>query len=98
VANWAKGAKVVKIFNTTGFNNMLELRYREHRTFMPYCSDHADAKKIAHGLAAQIGFDPVDCGPLAEARLLEPMALVWIHLAIRNQNRDIAFHLLRRSG
>ena len=38
----------------------------------------------------------VDCGPLAQARLLEPMAALWISLAVGGMGRDIAFRLMRR--
>ena len=55
------------------------------------------AKAVAGQLAADLGFDPVDAGSLAEARLLEPYALLWIHLAlVQKLGRDIAFKLMRR--
>jgi predicted dinucleotide-binding enzyme len=64
---------------------------------MLYCGDDAPAKAVAAQLAADLGFEPLDLGPLAEARLLEPTAMVWIKLAIvRKQGRGIAFGLLRR--
>ena len=47
-----------------------------------YCGDDAQAKQVATQLAAELGFEPYDVGPLAEARLLEPFALVWIHLVV----------------
>jgi hypothetical protein len=59
-------------------------------------SDDADARALALRLAAGIGFDPVDAGPLAAARLLEAHAMLWIELASkRGLGRDIAFALLR---
>src|SRR5262245_1158984 len=97
VAAWAPGARVVKIFNTTGFPNMANPEYREGRSMMLYCGDDGPAKNLAAHLAAELGFDPYDIGPLAEARLLEPFALVWIHLALRqNMGTDFAFRLMRR--
>ena len=83
VAGWAAGGRVVKIFNTTGYANMASPEYREGRAMMLYCGDDVQAKKVAAQLAADLGFEPYDVGPLAEARLLEPFALVWIHLAVR---------------
>jgi predicted dinucleotide-binding enzyme len=48
-------------------------------------------------LAEDLGFEVADAGGLAMARYLEPMAMVWIHLAIvQKQGRDIAFRLVRR--
>jgi len=97
VAAWAPGARIVKIFNTTGFPNMANPEYREGRAMMLYCGDDADAKTVAAQLAAEIGFDPYDVGPLTQARLLEPLALIWIHLAVRQgMGTGFAFRLMRR--
>jgi hypothetical protein len=97
VAAWAPGARVVKIFNTTGFNNMADPKYGTEAATMFYVGDDAEAKAIAAQLASEIGFDPVDAGPLVNARLLEPLAMLWIHLAfVQKQGRQIAFKLLRR--
>lgn len=97
VANWAKGARVVKIFNTTGAANMANPVYKEGATVMLYCGDDAAAKKTAAQLAADLGFDPYDLGPLQEARLLEPFALTWIHLAVfQKLGTGFAFRLVKR--
>jgi len=97
VATWAPGARVVKIFNTTGFANMANPEYREGRSMMLYCGDDAKAKQVAAQLATELGFEPYDVGPLTEARLLEPFALVWIHLAVQQKmGPGFAFRLMRR--
>lgn len=97
VAGWAVGARVVKIFNTTGFGNMANPHYGEQAATMFYAGDDAEAKQIAARLATDLGFEAVDAGPLKNARLLEPLAALWIDLAmVRGQGRDIAFKLLRR--
>ncbi len=80
-ANWAKGARGVKCFNTTGANNMAKPDYAGGRLAMFLCGDDADAKATVAALAEQIGFEPADAGPLRAARLLEPLAMLWIHLA-----------------
>jgi len=87
----------VKIFNTTGFNNMADPKYGAEAATMFYAGDDAEAKAIAAKLAGEIGFDPVDAGPLINARLLELLAMLWIYLAfVQKQGREIAFKLLRR--
>jgi 8-hydroxy-5-deazaflavin:NADPH oxidoreductase len=97
VAGWAKSARVVKIFNTTGFANMANPSYGGEPITMFYCGDDAEAKRAAAGLARDIGFDPVDAGPLSNARLLEPHALLWIWLAIKGGvGREFAFRIVKR--
>ncbi len=97
VAAWAAGAKVVKIFNTTGYGNMENPVYKGTALPMFYCSDHPEAKDIAASLARDTGFQPVDAGPLSNSRLLEPHAMLWIWLAVKGGwGRDFAFQLARR--
>lgn len=97
VASWAPGARVVKIFNTTGAGNMGNPSYPGGPSVMLYCGDDVAAKKIASQLASDLGFDPYDVGPLQEARLLEPFALTWIHLAVfQKLGTNFAFRLVKR--
>jgi predicted dinucleotide-binding enzyme len=97
VAQWAKGAKVFKAFNTTGFNNMANPVINGIRTVMFVCGDDEGLKPTVLRLATDVGFDAVDAGKLVIARLLEPWAMLWIHLAFNSQlGRDFAFALLRR--
>lgn len=97
VAGWAVGAKVVKVFNTTGFNNMANPVYGNARSMMLYCGEDAGAKDVARQLCADLGFDPVDAGPMENARYTEALAWVWIWLAIKGgQGRDMAFTMAKR--
>jgi predicted dinucleotide-binding enzyme len=46
-------------------------------------------------LVGKLGFEPVDAGPLKNARLLEPFAMGWIDQAMkRGRGRDFAFALV----
>jgi predicted dinucleotide-binding enzyme len=97
VAQWAPGARVVKAFNTIGFNIMADPSFGANKALLFYCGDDAAAKQTVKSLAAELGFDPHDAGPLRQARLLEPFALLWISLAYgQGYGRDFAFQLLRR--
>ena len=97
VAAWAPGARVVKIFNSTGAPNMGNPVYPDGPSMMLYCGDDAAAKSTAARLATDLGFAVFDFGPLSEARLLESLALIWIHLAVRQKmGTDFAFRLVRR--
>jgi 8-hydroxy-5-deazaflavin:NADPH oxidoreductase len=97
VARWARDAKVVKALNTTGAGNMLDPLYGGEAATMFICGDDAEAKALVGTLVGELGFDLVDAGPLAQARLLEPLAMLWISLAYaRGLGPDIAFRLMRR--
>jgi len=97
VARLAPSARVVKIFNTVGFNVMADPRFGDQVATMLYCGDDQAAKAVAARLAADLGLEGVDAGPLATAGLLEHAALLWIHLAMSQQlGREIAFVLMRR--
>ncbi|HEY1375860.1 MAG TPA: hypothetical protein VGF55_03665, partial [Gemmataceae bacterium] len=64
------------------------------RTVMFACGDDAAAKAVALQLSADLGFDAVDAGGLAQARLLEPWAMLWISLALRGTvGREFGFAL-----
>jgi predicted dinucleotide-binding enzyme len=59
--------------------------------------DDAAGKKVVLDLVSSLGFEAIDAGELAIARLIEPYAMLWIHLmASRNQGRNFAFSVLRR--
>ena len=91
------GAHVVKAFNTTGAENMADPLYNGEPTTMFICGDDDAAKAIVTQLAESLGFDVADVGNLNAARFLEPLALVWINLAIKQGlGRNIAFKLARR--
>lgn len=48
---------------------------------MVYCGDDARAKEIAARLIRDVGFDPIDAGPLRVARYIEPFTLLVGQLA-----------------
>jgi 8-hydroxy-5-deazaflavin:NADPH oxidoreductase len=97
VASWAPGARVFKAFNTTGFGNMANPQFPGGKAVMFVCGDDPEGKRTVLDLAAGIGFDAVDAGGLVQARLLEPLAMLWIGLAFgQGFGTDFAFGLLRR--
>ncbi len=98
VARWARGAKVVKAFNTIGAPNFGNPRFGSEAASMFICGDDASAKTVVSTLASELGFEVVDAGPLTASRLLEPLAMLWIHLAFKQGLGPTghAFKLLRR--
>ena len=71
-------ARVVKAFNTVFAQNMESGRLGDKLLTAFVAADDAGAKKTVMDLAQGIGFDAVDAGPLKNARLLEPLALLNI--------------------
>lgn len=99
VASLAKNARVVKAFNTTGFENMANPRYGDRRVFMPVAGDDRAAVDVVARLAADLGFEAVALTPLLRARDMEPLALLWIKLALQwGQGRNVAFGIARRGS
>ena len=97
VAALAADARVVKAFNTTGAGNMADSSYAGAKLMMPVAADDAEAKRTVMSLASDLGFEPVDVGPLAMSRCLEPMAVLWIKLAhAQKQGVNFGFALLRK--
>jgi hypothetical protein len=97
VAQWAAGARVVKCFNSTGAENMLNPQFGNDRAVMLLAGDDTTAKTTVTKLGQDLGFEMVDAGDLSVARLLEPVAMLWVHLAYRRGfGRNFAFKLLRR--
>jgi predicted dinucleotide-binding enzyme len=97
IAMWAPGANVVKAFNTASVKVMLNPQFGEHRATMFYGGDDAAAKLTVRQLIEDVGFDPVDAGSLTSSRYLEPLAMLYIHLAFRQGlGSNTAFKIMRR--
>jgi predicted dinucleotide-binding enzyme len=60
---------------------VFEARNRTPRPSLVYCGDDADAKDTAARLIRDVGFGPVDAGPLRVARYIEPFTLLVAQLA-----------------
>ena len=98
VAIWAAGARVYKAFNQTGAENMADPMFGSTRCVMFVCGDDGDCKAKVMQLVTDVGFEAIDAGELAIARLLEPLAMLWIQLGMNHQElgRRFAFAIHRR--
>jgi predicted dinucleotide-binding enzyme len=77
-------ARIVSAFNTVPSEVLFSVsrgRRRGARRSLLYCGDDAKAKKVAVRLIRDVGFAPVDAGPLRIARYTEPFALLVAQLA-----------------
>jgi 8-hydroxy-5-deazaflavin:NADPH oxidoreductase len=74
-------AHVVKAFNTVFAQNQSTAKLGNEQLTAFLAGDDPKAKQTVAKLTKDIGFDPVDCGPLKAARYLEAMAIMIINLA-----------------
>jgi predicted dinucleotide-binding enzyme len=97
MARWAVGARVYKAFNTTGSANMENVSGYPVPAAMFVAGDESSGKSTVMALARDIGFEPIDAGPLRNARLLEPLAMLWIDQALyRGAGPDFVFTVMRK--
>jgi NADPH-dependent F420 reductase len=83
-AAWLPGARVVKAFNTVFASNQANPVVDGTRLDAFVAGDDADAKATVLDLARSAGFEPIDAGDLAVARLLE--ALAWLNISLNLRN------------
>jgi len=74
-------AHVVKAFNTVFAPNQSTAKVGNEQLTAFIAGDDLNAKHVVEQLTRDIGFDPVDCGPLKVARYLEAMGNILINLA-----------------
>jgi len=92
-------ARVVSAFGTVPsevFFGVFEARRKKVRPSLVYCGDDAKSKKIAAELIRDVGFDPVDAGPLRIARYTEPFTLLIAQLAYEgDEGPELAYRFER---
>jgi predicted dinucleotide-binding enzyme len=84
LAKKVPGARVVSAFGTVPSEVLFavfEARESDTRPSLVYSGDDEDAKSTAAKLIRDVGFDPVDAGPLEVARFSEPFTLLVAKLA-----------------
>jgi len=100
VQEWAPAARVVKGFNTVFAQNMTTGKVKGESLSLLVAGDDADAKKQVLSLGEAIGFEPVDVGPLSNARYLEALGFLNIQLGYgpTEYGMDIGFKLVGLRG
>lgn len=99
LARFAKGAHVLKAFSHF-YAELLhcDVTFDGGSPSVLYCGDDLKAKELLRQLIESCGFDPVDAGGLANARYLEPLAMLTVQL-VRVEGwgpTGIAWRLMRR--
>ena len=92
-------ARVVCAFNTVpseALYGVYEARRKASRPSLVYCGDDKRCKAVTAELIRDVGFDPVDAGPLRIARYTEPFALLVAQLAYeREGGPELAYRFER---
>jgi 8-hydroxy-5-deazaflavin:NADPH oxidoreductase len=89
---------VVSAFSTVPSEVLFDVfgakRRTRRRPSLLYCGNDQNAKDVAATLIRDVGFEPMDAGPLRIARYLEPFALAMAQLAYEGDNGpDIAYRI-----
>ena len=58
------------------FYDIFQGRHEARRPSLVYCGDDTASKAVAAQLMHDVGFDPLDAGPLRIARYIEPFAML----------------------
>lgn len=100
VQRLAPGAKVVKAFTIYGFENFQDSAYPGYGELKPamlIAGDDAAAKVTVGKLCADLGWRPVDVGPLSSSLHLEHMTLLWIKLGrVQGKGSNFVWAMLER--
>src|SRR3989442_4337364 len=94
-------ARVVSAFGTVPSEvlfDVFEARRRATKPSLVYCGDDASSKQVAAQLIRDVGFDPVDAGPLRIARYTEPFALLVAQLAYEGDGGPELAYRFERFG
>jgi predicted dinucleotide-binding enzyme len=90
-------SRVVKAWNTVGASRMVDPPFGAgDKPTMLIAGNDDDAKRTISGLVTAFGWDCIDIGNIEGARLLEPMAMLWITYAKRYGDFTAAFRLAGR--
>lgn len=82
IAAWAPTSRVVKAFNTIGDAVMVDPWFQDQPATMFYCGDDEEAKAVIRQLSEELDLEAVDAGPLINSRQLEPLAMLYVYLAV----------------
>jgi predicted dinucleotide-binding enzyme len=99
LAKMVPKARVVSAFTTLPSEVLFGVYAAKRRTSRPslvYCGDDENGKNVAAELIRDVGFDPVDAGPLRIARYIEPFALLVAQLAYEgDEGPELAYRFER---
>jgi len=101
LAKKVRRAHVVSAFGTVPSEvlfSVFEAKRKANRPSLLYCGDDQAAKHVAARLIGDMGFDPVDAGPLRIARYMEPFTLLVAQLAYESKGGPELAYRFERFG
>lgn len=92
-------ARVVKAFNIITANHMFQPKFADGQPDMFIAGNDGQAKQEASVILREFGWrSAIDMGNISAARLLEPMAMLWISYAFQRQHWTHGFSLLGQAA
>jgi len=95
-------ARIVSAFNTVPSEVLIGVyaarRRKATRPSLVYCGGDESGKTVAAELIHDVGFDPIDAGPLRSARYTEPFALLMAQLAYEGEGGPELAYRFERFG
>jgi NADPH-dependent F420 reductase len=92
----APDAYVVKAFNTLNWKTMVDPDSAGGPVSIPLVGDNGRAKKKVAELASGMGLEPIDVGPLRDARWVEGMLILWINNRYGSMRPSFDYHLRKK--
>jgi predicted dinucleotide-binding enzyme len=90
-------AHVVKTLNIVNNKKMVNPRFEEGEPDMLLCGNSDEAKKKVEKILRDFGWKYItDLGGIEQARIMEPMVLLWVLYGARNNIWTHAFKMLRK--
>jgi 8-hydroxy-5-deazaflavin:NADPH oxidoreductase len=96
VQRWLHKSHVVKAFNTIGHAHMVKPQFPGGPPDMFICREDAGAKLTVTDLCKAFGWLVSDIGGIEGARVLEPLALLWVLYGVRTGSWNHAWKLLKK--
>ena len=97
VAHWATGAQVFKAMNQIGAGLMDHPTLKAGINPVMFVAGEGEGRPKVLQLVSDLGFEGIHVGGLEYSRLLEPLAMLWIHMAVvKGLGPSFAFGMLRK--
>ena len=98
IRDWAKGASVVKAFNTVGYFVIADPKVLADKVAVFLAGDDAAAKDKVLAMVNGLGFEGTDVGPMKNSRVLEGMSMLYMAPFLAGKADQRFEWAVRRSG